>query len=130
MVRGRAHGAASVVTSRETTTNGSCETALAVSSVINTLEEDEGGWVRRSGGVKAVAEGLTGDVSVANDVATLEGLRSSIVGNIGVGEGTGHEVGDLDSDAEVRVGWNGLTGLREGHDGGDHVRAGGDIAHD
>jgi hypothetical protein len=129
MVRRRSHGADTVDTSWETTRNGSGEPALPITSIVDTLEELEDSWVGWGGGTER-ADFLDCDVSVAHNVAALELLGCGVVREGCVGERTGNEIGDLDVDCEVCVGVEVLTGAWVGDNTGDHVCAGGDVAHD
>lgn len=122
MVGGRCHGAEAVVASRETTVDSGREKPLAVTSVVDTLEEGKLGGIERRGRVLRVASVLDGNVGVANDVsAAIQILRSGIVGGVRVGECTRGEVDHLNRDIEVRVGLNSVAILGAGEDTGHHV---------
>ena len=102
---------------------------MSITSVVDTLEESECSWVWRGGRIEAVSKSLDGDVSVANNLSILEGLRSSIVGNIRISEGTSLEICYLKVDVEVLVGSNRITSLGVGDDSRDHVGRGRNIPH-
>ena len=129
MISGRRHGADTVIPSRQTTLDCSRQATLAITGVVDALEEDEfaGVWCGRRGEI--AAQGLDRDVHVADDVAVFEGLGRGVVRYGWVGEDAGVEVGDLEIDLEVGVCGKGLAGGRVGDDGGDHVCGGGDVAH-
>lgn len=130
MVGGTDHGADTVVAGRETASHGGLELAIAVSGVVDTLEEDELRGVRGVVGVQRVAEVLDSNVGVANDLAgAVEVLGRRVVGSVGVGEGTRGEVAHLDSDVEVLVGLDVLVVLGVLEDGGHHVVLRGNLAH-
>lgn len=105
MVGSRGHGAKTVVTSRETTGYICRQKTLAISGVVDTLEEGELGSIQRRGRVKLIAQVLNSHVGVANNVtAAIQVLGSRVVRVIGISECTGSEVSELDLDAEVLVG--------------------------
>jgi hypothetical protein len=130
MVRGRVHRADAVEPRRETTGDHSLEETLAVPVIIDTLEEGECLRVGRRCGSQVAAEILDGDVTVTDDVTTLELLRSGVVRGQGIGEGAGDQVRELHLDGEVLVGGDVFAGAGEQHDRRDHVGIGGDVAHD
>lgn len=128
MVLGGGQSADTEVTGGETTSDISGEETLSVTSVVDTLEEGELSWVRRSGGVERVTQILNSDVGVSDNLTlTVELLRSRVVGGIGVGEGTGLQVLSLDSDREVLLSLNVVTILGECEDRGDHGVLGGNV---
>lgn len=130
MVGRTSHGAHTVVTSGQTTSDRRRESTLAVTSVIDALEESELGRVWRRGGVGRVAHVLDGDVGMSDDIATrAELLGRGIVRAVGVGEGTQLHVGDLDSHVEVLVGCGLLASDGAGDDSRDHVSRGGHLTH-
>lgn len=129
MVGRRGHGANTVDTCGKTTGNSSRETAVSITLIVDTLKEGEGGWIGWGGCIEGT-DGLNSDVSVADDIATLKFLGSTVVRCIGVGEGASYEVENLDIDGEIGVGVEVVARSRVGDDGGDHVSVGGDIAHD
>ena len=130
MVGGTDHGADTVVAGRETAGDGGLELAVAVTGIVDTLEEDElrgvGGVVR----VQGVAEILDGNVGVTDDLAgAVEILGRGVVGGVRVGEGAGREVAHLDGDVELLVGLDVLVVLGVLEDGRHHVVLRGDLAH-
>lgn len=117
MVSGRSHGADTVDTSRETTSNIGLQTTISVSGIVDTLEEGELRWVRRLLSVDVITERLDGDMGMTNDLTTLQRLRGGIVGVIRVRESTSLKVVDLQLDLEVLVCLNILHSLRALNDG-------------
>lgn len=114
MVGCRSKSADTVVTRRKATSDISRQETLAVTRVVDTLEESELSWVRRRSGVQGVSEILNGDVSVADDLALrVELLRGGVVGSVSVGEAASLEVLSLDCDREILVGLDGSTVLGE-----------------
>lgn len=104
VVGGTGHGADTVVTSRETTSDSGAQASVAVASVIDTLEEGELRGIQRLVRGEGVTQVLDGDVGVANNVASVSKLlRSRVVGVVGVSESTKVHVGDLNVDIEVLV---------------------------
>ena len=131
MVGRGSHSANAVVASGKPPSDSRREPAIAITCIVNSLEECELSGIERSRRVQGVAEILDSDVGVADDLTTLKLLGSRVVGVIGVGEGSSNEVGHLNFDIEGRVGRDGITALcRECDYGGDHVVFGGDISHD
>lgn len=122
MVGSTGHSADTVVTGGKTTGDRSAKTSITVARVIDTLEEGELGgvqWLVRGEGVTQV---LDGDVSVANNVASVsELLGSRVVSVVGVGEGAQVHVGDLDIDVKVLVRLRLIAGYRACDDGRGHV---------
>jgi hypothetical protein len=128
MVAGRSHGADTVATGRKTLGEIGRKSTLAVTSVVDTLEEGKRLGIRGVG--RGIAHVLDGDVGVADDFASIERLRRGIVGNVGVGERSGLKVGNLhgELDGLVRSNLVAVLGVRE--DRRDHVGRRGDISHD
>lgn len=90
MVRRRGHGANTVITSRESTSHGSLEQAVSITSVVDAFEEGELGGVRGRRGGEAVAKVLYADVGVTDDLSRrVEVLGCGVVGTGRVGEGAG-----------------------------------------
>lgn len=123
LVVGRAsNGADTVVSGGQAASNGGFELSVAVSGIVDALEEGECGSVRRIGGSQGVANILADDVGVANDEATAaQLLRCRIVGVVRVGESTQLHVLDLHSNVEVRVGFRLLAREGAGDDGRRHL---------
>jgi len=129
MVGGRGDRASTVVTGRETSLERGSEKTIAVTSVVDTLEESKVLSIRRVVGV--VTHVLDGDMGVANDVASLKRLRGSVVGVVRVGERTGLQVGDLYGEVNLLVFLDALfVVLGAGEDRRDHVTNGRNISHD
>jgi len=129
MVGGRGDRASTVVTGRETSLERGSEKTIAVTSVVDTLEESKVLSIRRVVGV--VTHVLDGDMGVANDVASLKRLRGSVVGVVRVGERTGLQVGDLHGEVNLLVFLDALfVVLGAGEDRRDHVTNGRNISHD
>lgn len=113
------HSADTVVAGGKTTGDGGAKTSIAVARIVDTLEEGELRGIQRLVRSEGVAQVLDGDVSVANNVASVsELLRSRVIGVVGVGKGSQVHVGDLDVDIEVLVG----LGLGAGHGACDNGR--------
>jgi len=129
MVGGRGDRASTVVTGRETSLERGSEKTIAVTSVVDTLEESKVLSIRRVVGV--VTHVLDGDMGVANDVASLKRLRGSVVGVVRVGERTGLQVGDLHGEVNLLVFLDALfVVLGAGEDRRNHVTNGRNISHD
>jgi hypothetical protein len=114
MVGSGGHSAASVVTGGETLSKDSGEQSIAVSSVVDTLEEGECVSCRRCGTVDVLSEILHGEMGVADDLATLELLRSGVVGVVRICEGSSHKVGNLSGESDLSVRSNDLAVGRAG----------------
>ena len=130
MVTGRRHGTHAVIPSRQAPFHSGGQASLSVTGIVDTLEESELGCVRRCGGCEVVAECLDGDVCVTHNLATLECLRSGVIGGIGIGEGAGLQIRHLYVDVKVRVSGNLVAGCRIRDDGGYHVGGRGNVSHD
>jgi len=131
MVGRRSHSTATIESRRKTFTNRSLKVTLAISIIVDTLEELEDLRIRGLVGSEASTEVLTGDVGVTNDTTvTVEILGGGVVGLVGVGEGAGDEVVDANGNVEGSVGGDVFAGLGGEDDGGDHVGLGGDLTHD
>lgn len=129
MVAGRSHSADTVGTSGETTGGGSSQQAVAVSVIVDTLEEGKSSRVRRSRAVDG-ANALNSEMSMADNLSALESLGSRIVGGLWVGERASNEILGLDGESDILVGRNGITRLGVGDDSRDHVGFGRNITHD
>jgi hypothetical protein len=130
VVGGGEHGADTVVAGGETAGDGGGEQAVAVAGVVDSLEEDEAGGVEGLVGGQVAAHVLDCDVSVADDATlAVKVLGRSVVGTLGIGEGAGGKVVNLNLDVEVLVGLNVVVVGRVDEDGGDHAVLGGNLAH-
>lgn len=130
MVGSTGHGADTVVTGGETTSDSSAQASVAVSGVVDTLEEGKLGSVEGLVRSDGVAHVLDGDVSVANDIASIsELLGRGVVGVVGVGEGAKVHVCDLHVNIEVLVRLRLLAGHRTCDDGRGHVVLSWDLTH-
>ena len=127
MIGCRVETADTVVAFRKTTLNFSTQTALAISVVIDALEEIEGISLR--GGV-LVLDLLNSNMSMANDIAVLQLLGRGVISVIRIGEASSIEVCNLDSDCERLIGLDHVIILRAGEDGANHIALPGDFAHD
>jgi len=104
VVGSRSHGAEAIVASGETAINSGGQESLAVTSVVDTLEEDELLGIEGLGRVGFTAEILDRDVSVSDDLATtIDVLRSRVVGIVRIGEGARCQVCRLDVHVEALV---------------------------
>lgn len=130
MVGSTGHGADTVVTSGETTSDSGAQASVAVTRVVDTLEEGELRGIQRLVRGEGVTQVLDGNVSVANNVASVSKLlRSRVVGVVGVSEGSQVHVCDLDVDIEVLVRLGLTTGHRARDDGRGHVVLRGNLTH-
>jgi hypothetical protein len=130
MVAGRGHRAGTVNTGRKTISEVSTEKTLAVAGVVDTLEESKGLRIRGGLSVDVTLQILDSDMGVANNLSTLETLRSSVVGVVRVGKLASNQVVDLDRERHLLVGRNSIAVLRIGEDGRDHVLRRRNVAHD
>lgn len=128
--RRASHGADTVVSSGQTTSDRGFKTSVSISGIIDTLEEGKLGSVQCFGGSKSVSEILDSDVRVTNDNAlAIELLGIGVVGAVRVAEDTQLHVGDLHSHIEVRVGSRLFAWKRASDDGGGHLGHGGHVTH-
>lgn len=130
MIAGGSHRADTVGTDRQTIGRrvGRQQT-LAVTVVIDTLEEFESlgiQWLC----LLEVLEFLNGDMRVSNNIPSVaKGLRSSVVGNIGIGERTSLEIGDLDRELDLLASLDSLQKLGRGDDTRNHLVSGRQVTH-
>ncbi len=129
MVGGGVHCADAIEAGGETVSDVCGEKTLAVAVIIDTLEEVEDFRVRGAGGSESAAEILDSDVTVTDDLATLESLRSRVVCALSIGEGAGDQVLKLDLNSEGLVCVQVVSRTREEHYSGNHVLVGRNIAH-
>lgn len=130
VVTGRGHGTHAVDAGRQTVGDNGRKTAVSVSCIVDALEEGERGRVRGSLSGDVVPERLDRHVGVTDDLAAGKGLRSGVVGLLGVCEGARDEVLHLECHVEGLVGWQILSRGWVGDDRGDHVVGTGNVAHD
>jgi hypothetical protein len=69
MVGSGRHCADAVVASRQASSDGGLEKTLAISGIVDTLEEGELGWVQGSGRVECFSHILDSHVGVANNLS-------------------------------------------------------------
>ena len=119
MVHGGRHGADTIVASGETTSYCGLQTTIAIASIINALEKDEGAGIWCSLRCQIVTKSLNGDVDVTNDVLIIwvQLLRCRVVSYVRVGEFSCVQVRDLKLNIEVLVGGKIVTGSWIGDDG-------------
>lgn len=130
MVRSRRHSAHSVVPGKEASGYGSREKTLSVTSIVDSLEEDELRRVQRFRGVEAVSHVLHRHVCVPDNLPSLQELRSGIICSCSVGERSCNKVVHLNGDAESGAGFDAsISSFREGNDTGDHICLRRDITH-
>jgi hypothetical protein len=111
------HTADTVVTGRQTAVNLGGEETLAVTSIVDTLEEGKLLRVQRLSRVQTIASVLNSDVGMADDVTTtVEVLRSRIVGGCCISERARCKVDKLHGDIKVLIGFNVVTVLRRCED--------------
>jgi hypothetical protein len=130
MVGCRVHGADTVESSGETSSDSSFEEAIAVAIIVDTLEEVECLWVWAVGGSQVIAKILDGNVAMTNDVAALQVLWCGVVSGLSIGERASNQVGDLYLNVESLVGSNVFVVSREEDNRRDHVVVRRDLAHD
>ena len=116
-------GANSIEPGNKATWDFCFQEALAVSGVIDTLKEGEGGWVRGTRRIQGISQVLEGDVAVPDDLAiSVQILRGVVVGECWVREEAGVEALCLDSDGEGGAGSNRLAKLGFEDNSRNHVR--------
>jgi hypothetical protein len=129
MVGSRSHCASTVEASSQTFSESSREFSVAVAVVIDTLEESEGLGVEGLLWVVILANILNSEMRVADDLAAIESLGSSVIGVVGVGEGTGLQIRDTDCEIDgCALGDVFSVGRADNH-GRDHLAGGGNITH-
>jgi hypothetical protein len=79
--------------------------------------------------VRVASKVLDGDVGVSNNLTVTEGLRGGIVGFVGVGEGSGLQVADLNGELNGTVGLDDVVVLGVSKDGRNHLTGGRDFSH-
>lgn len=122
MVGRASHGADTVGSIGQTTSDGGLELSLAVAGIVDTLEEGKGGSIQWRGGVQVVLHILDGDVGVADDRASgAQLLGRRVVRACRVGEGAQVHVGDLHHHVEVRLRSRLLANLGADDDRGRHL---------
>jgi hypothetical protein len=129
MVTGRGQSADAIVSGGETLLKGSSEFAIAVTSVVDTLEESEGLGIEGLLRVGIGSNILNSEMSVANNYTTLESLGSCVIGVVRIREGTSLEVCNAHSEVNGRVLLDVLSIGRADDDGGDHLGCCGNITH-
>lgn len=121
VVAGSGHGADTIDACGQSTFNVYAETTVAISDIIQALEEDEFVGLGGNWGLDIASQRLDSDMGVANDFAVFQLLWSGIVGVLGVGEGTGNQVVDLDINVEIGLWFQILAGFGGDDNGRDHV---------
>ena len=130
VVGGTAHGADTVATGGETASHRGGKPALAVSGIIDALEEGELGGIKWLGRVQRITGVLDRDVGVTDDLARpIEVLWRRIVGAGGIGERTELHVGNIDLDVEGLERREVVTVLGVENDSRDHPVDCGNLAH-
>jgi hypothetical protein len=128
MVGGRGDGADAVDASRETSIKRGSEKTIAITGIVDTLEESKGLSVGRV--VTIVANVLDGNMGMANDVASLERLRGGVVGVVRVRERSSLQVVDLHREVDLLVLVLVVVVLGISEDRRDHVADTRNISHD
>jgi hypothetical protein len=123
------HAADTVETLGETRREISAQETLTVAGVVDTLEESKLFSVEGLVLVGVAPEVLDCDVGVSNNLTVLEGLRGGVVGFVGVGEGSGLQVADLNGELNGAVGLDNVVVLRASKDGRNHLTGGRDFSH-
>lgn len=129
MVTCGGHRADAIDTSRKSTGDSSRESAVSVTSIVDTLEEHELSGIRRRLGVER-ANILDSDVGVANDLAVLESLGSSVVGVLRVRKGASNKILNFQVNREVRVCWDKISRFRLRDDSRNHIAGRRNLSHD
>jgi hypothetical protein len=125
-----AQGASTVDTVGETGCKIGAERTLAVSVVVDSLEEGKVHGIQSVGRVLVATHVLNSDMGVTNDATALELLRCGVVGVVGVGERTSLQVVDLDRELDGLVRLDVVTILGARENGGDHLVGGRNFSHD
>ena len=129
MVAGGGHRADTVEAFGETSSKIGAQKSVAIASVIDTLKEGKGLSIEGLGRVRVVAKILNRDMRVANNLPSLQGLRSSIVGVVGVGESAGLQIGDLNREGHRSVGRDHIAVLGASEDSRNHLVRRRDFSH-
>jgi hypothetical protein len=129
VVTGGRHAADTVETLGETRLEVSAQETLTVAGVVDTLEEGKLLSVEGLVLVRVASEILDCDVGVSNNLTVTEGLRGGVVGFVGVGEGSGLQVADLNGELNGAVGLDNVVVLRASKDGRNHLTGGRDFSH-
>jgi hypothetical protein len=129
VVTGGCHAADTVETLRETRLEISAQETLTVAGVVDTLEESKLLSVEGLVLVRVASKVLDGDVGVSNNLTVTEGLRGGVVGFVGVGEGSGLQVADLNGELNGTVGLDDVVVLGVSKDGRNHLTGGRDFSH-
>jgi hypothetical protein len=129
VVTGGCHAADTVETLRETRLEISAQETLTVAGVVDTLEESKLLSVEGLVLVRVASKVLDGDVGVSNNLTVTEGLRGGVVGFVGVGEGSGLQVADLNGELNGTVGLDNVVVLGVSKDGRNHLTGGRDFSH-
>ena len=130
VVAGRGQRANTVDTIGKTSGEIRTQETVAISSIVDALEEGKGFGVEGVGWVFLAVQILDNDMGVADNLATCQRLRSRVVGNIRVREGSSLQVGNLDGECKRSVGSLVFTVLGINENGGYHAVGCGDISHD
>lgn len=125
LVVGRtSHRADTVVTGGQTTSDGGRKLALAISGIVDTLEESKLGGVWWCGGRQGVTQILNDNVGVTDDLAlAIKLLRGGVVSAVRVGEGSELHVCHLHGNIKVRIRGGLLSGQGAENDSGHHLAA-------
>lgn len=119
MVGRRVHGAETVDTRRKTGCN--IDTQYTIDGrCVDALEKGKDSWVRRLSVLERV-DLLDGDVTMSNDIVSLQLLRRAIVVLLGVDKVTGDHVLNVHGESELCIGWESAKVLGVADLGGDHV---------
>lgn len=130
MVGSTRHGADTVVSSGQASSDGGLQVTIAIAGIVDTLEEDKLGSIQGSVGRQGVTHILNRDVNMAdNGTAAAKILGSRVVGRLSVSEGAGLQVVDLELDIKVLVGLDVAVVRGVVDDGRHHLGLGGDLAH-
>jgi hypothetical protein len=129
VVTGGCHAADTVETLGETRLKISAQETLTVAGVVDALEESKLLGVEGLVLIRVASEVLDCDVSVSNNLTVTEGLRGGVVGFVGVGEGSGLQVADLNRELNGAVGLDNVVVLGVSKDGRNHFTGGRDFSH-
>jgi hypothetical protein len=129
VVTGGCHAADTVETLGETRLEVSAQETLTVAGVVDTLEESKLLSVEGLVLVRVASKVLDCDMGVSNNLTVTEGLRGGVVGFVGVGEGSGLQVANLNGELNGAVGLDNVVVLRASKDGRNHLTGGRDFSH-
>lgn len=130
VIGGTGHGADAITTRGQTSSHLGGKPTLAITGIVDALEESKLPGIKGLGGVQGVAGVLDSDVCVANDLTIpVEVLGSRVIGACSVREGAELHVGNVDLDLEGLEGREIVAVLGVKNDCRNHPIEGRDLAH-